>query len=66
MELLFACHNYLEEKKVKLAVVEFSDYASIWWDQLVISRRRKLEDPVSTWQELKIIMRKKFVPSHYY
>jgi hypothetical protein len=32
--------NYFEEKKVKLATVEFTDYAIIWWDQLVLTRRR--------------------------
>ena len=30
---VFKCHNYSEEKKVKLAVVEFTNYASVWWDQ---------------------------------
>ena len=30
VEHVFDCHNYSEEKKVKLAVVEFTDYASIW------------------------------------
>ena len=35
IELVFDCHNYSEEKKVKLAVIEFTDYAIIWWDQLV-------------------------------
>ena len=34
-ERLFDCHRYSEEKKVKLVVVEFTDYANIWWDQLV-------------------------------
>ena len=33
VEHVFDCHNYSEEKKVKLAAVEFIDYASIWWDQ---------------------------------
>ena len=33
VELIFKCHNYSEEKKVKLAAVEFSDYAIVWWDQ---------------------------------
>ena len=41
MEFIFECHNYSEEKKVKLAVIEFTDYAIIWWDQLVMNRRRK-------------------------
>ena len=39
IELVFDCHNYSESKKVKLAAIEFSDYAIVWWDQLVTSRR---------------------------
>ena len=66
IELVFDCHNYSEEKKVKLAVIEFTDYAIIWWDQLVSNRRRNFERPVETWRELKAIMRRRFVPSHYY
>ena len=29
VEFIFKCHNYSEEKKVKLAVIEFTDYAII-------------------------------------
>ncbi|KAH9705016.1 Endonuclease [Citrus sinensis] len=66
VELVFDCHNYSKEKKVKLAAVEFTDYAIIWWDQLVLSRRRNHERPINTWEEMKAIMRRRFVPSHYY
>ncbi|KAH9657953.1 hypothetical protein KPL70_023288 [Citrus sinensis] len=66
VELVFDCHNYFEEKKVKLAAVEFTDYAIIWWDQLVLSRRRNRERPINTWEEMKAIMRRRFVTSHYY
>ncbi|KAH9657974.1 hypothetical protein KPL70_023299 [Citrus sinensis] len=66
VELVLDCHNYSEEKKVKLAAVEFIDYAIIWWDQLVLSRRRNRERPINTWDEMKAIMRRRFVPSHYY
>ena len=31
VELIFECHNYSEKKKVKLVVIEFTDYAIIWW-----------------------------------
>jgi hypothetical protein len=65
VELIFECHNYSEEKTVKLAVIEFTDYAIIWWDQLVMSRRRNQERPIETWEEMKAIMRRRFVPSHY-
>ena len=40
VELIFECHNYSEEKKVKLAIIEFTNYAIIWWDQLMMNRRR--------------------------
>ena len=40
MEMVFDCHNYLEVKKVKLVAIEFTDYAIVWWDQLLQDRRR--------------------------
>ena len=66
MELVFECHNYSEMKKVKLAAIEFTDYAIVWWDQLRLNRRQNGERPIETWDEMKAIMRKRFVPSHYY
>ncbi|XP_027156203.1 uncharacterized protein LOC113756972, partial [Coffea eugenioides] len=66
IELVFDCNTYSEEQKVKLAVVEFTDYAVVWWDQLSTSRRRSREPTIQTWTELRRLMRKRFVPSHYY
>ncbi|XP_073063956.1 uncharacterized protein [Primulina eburnea] len=66
VEFVFDCHHYSEQKKVRLAVVEFVDYALIWWDQLVTTRRRCNERPIETWDEMKSVMRKRFVPNHYY
>jgi hypothetical protein len=51
---------------VKLVVIEFTDYALIWWDQNVISRRRSAERLVASWEEMKELMRRRFVPNHYY
>ena len=62
VKFIFECHNYSKEKSVKLAVIEFTDYAIIWWDQLVMNRRR----PIETWEEMKATMRRRFVPIHYY
>jgi hypothetical protein len=66
MQFVFDCHNYSETKKVKLAVIKFSEYAITWWDQLVTNRRRNRERPIDTWEEMKVVMRKRFVPSYYY
>ncbi|KAF7800704.1 Transposon Ty3-I Gag-Pol polyprotein [Senna tora] len=35
IELVFDCQNYSGEKKVKLATVAFTDYAIVWWGQLI-------------------------------
>jgi len=66
VDWIFYCHNYSEAKKVKLIVIEFTDYAMIWWDQNVISRSRSGERSVSSWEEMKVLMRRRFVPNHYY
>ncbi|RDY05924.1 hypothetical protein CR513_10179, partial [Mucuna pruriens] len=66
VEHVFDCDNYSKEKKVKLTVVEFIDYASIWWDQFVINRRRNGEKLIRTWEDMKSIMRRRFVQSHYH
>ena len=65
-DLIFESHNYSEEKNVKLATVEFCDYAIIWWDQFCKERRRYGERPIESWREMKQIMRRRFIPSHYY
>ena len=64
VKLIFDCHNYSKEKKLTLAVIEFTDNEIIWWDQLVSNRRRNHERPVETWREMKALMRKRFIPSH--
>ena len=64
--VVFDCHNHSELKKMKSAAIEFSDYAIVWQDQLVMTRRRNREYPIETWEEMKAVMRKRFVPSHYY
>ena len=48
VELVFDFHNYSELKKVKLVVIEFSYYAIIWWDQLLLNRKRNRERPIET------------------
>ena len=66
MEMIFDCHNYTDAKKVKLAAIEFTDYAMAWWDKLGINRRNNGERPVATWREMKTLMRRRFIPNHYY
>ena len=66
IEQVFSCHAYSEEKKVKLASLEFTDYALIWWDQMQKERIRYGRRPINTWEDMKFAMRRRFVPSHYH
>ena len=66
MELVFDCHNYSKNKKVNLTTIELSHYSIVWWDQLVLNKRRNGEPGVETWEEMKRVMRKRFVLNFYY
>nr|XP_027124151.1 uncharacterized protein LOC113740831 [Coffea arabica] len=66
IEMVFECQDYTDDQKVKLATLEFTDYAIVWWEQERTSRRRNRERQISTWEELRTTMRKRFVPGHYY
>lgn len=47
IELIFDYHNYSGEKKVKITILEFTDYAITWWDQVVTTRRRSGKHPIN-------------------
>ncbi|XP_016191799.1 uncharacterized protein LOC107632644 [Arachis ipaensis] len=66
VELLFQCHNYSDVKKVRLAAVEFSNYALVWWAELDKQRRRNDKPPILSWEKMKKVMRQRSVPSYYY
>nr|XP_051202024.1 uncharacterized protein LOC127315589 [Lolium perenne] len=57
---IFYGHNYSEEKKVRVASMEFTEYALVWWD----NKNRTGERP-ATWVDLKRVMREVFVPAYY-
>ena len=65
IEHIWSCHNFTDYKKVQLATLEFSGFALIWWDTLVKERRRALDAPVATWEQMKALMRARFIPQHY-
>ncbi|KND56782.1 hypothetical protein BVER_02277c [Candidatus Burkholderia verschuerenii] len=65
VDSIYAVHKYSEEKKMQLAVVEFTGYARSWWNKVLADKRRFKEAPFFTWDEMKKAMRKRFVPNYY-
>ncbi|RYQ96115.1 hypothetical protein Ahy_B08g091656 [Arachis hypogaea] len=62
VESIFANCILSEEKKVQLVQANFSNAARIWWTELGRSRRRYEKRPISSWEKMKKIMRRQFVP----
>ena len=62
---IFHLHNYEEEKKIAMASLEFQDYVLIWWEQVLERREARGEPPITTWAQMKDVMRAHFVPTYY-
>ena len=62
---VFACCQYSEVEKVKVETLEFKYHALIWCDQEKKYRETFNETPVATLQEMKTLMRKRYVPREY-
>ena len=62
---IFCFHNYEEENKIAMASLEFQDYVLIWWEQVIERREARGELPITTWVQMKDVMRARFVPTYY-
>jgi len=65
IEHVFAYNDYTKEQKVKLAAAEFSDYALDWWHKYQREMLREERQEVDTWTEMKMVMRKRYVPTSH-
>ncbi|CAA7047593.1 unnamed protein product [Microthlaspi erraticum] len=64
-EITFNRHNIADINRVKLAAMEFKYYALSWWKQVETARAYSGAYEISTWGEMKRVMRQRFVPNHY-
>ena len=62
---VFACYNYNEEKKIKLAPREFEGYALVWWNQVSSDVERMRRPLINTWQDMKRVLKERFVMFKY-
>ena len=65
VDKIFRLHNYEEEKKIAMASLEFQDYVLIWWVKVIERREARGEPPITTWAQMKDVMRACFVPTYY-
>ncbi|XP_019059733.1 PREDICTED: uncharacterized protein LOC109117272 [Tarenaya hassleriana] len=66
MDNIFECYSYSDRKKVQYAAAQLAECALTWWDREVNERRRAHIEPIRTWREMKVLMRKRYVPPHFH
>ncbi|XP_010529118.1 PREDICTED: uncharacterized protein LOC104806099 [Tarenaya hassleriana] len=59
MDANFECYSLTNRRKIQYAAAHLAEDAITWWEQEESNRRRAHYDPVSTWKEMKILMRKR-------
>ena len=64
-EQIFNTYEVEEDQKVKIATLEFVDYAMKWWHSLVTDVCYNKRPPVVSWNDLIECMRFRFVPPHF-
>jgi len=65
VEKIFNVYEVEEDQRVKLASVEFLDYAMQWWHQIVMDIGLNKTSVVVSSYDLRECMRTQFVPPHY-
>ncbi|KAF8021452.1 hypothetical protein BT93_G1786 [Corymbia citriodora subsp. variegata] len=65
VERVFEFKSYSDEKKCKVAVLKFKKYASLWWENQKNQRIREGKSRVKSWEKLKKLMKKRFLPVNY-
>jgi len=65
LDQIFNSYDYEDDDKVLMASLEFEGYAMNWWNQITVDIARRRQLPISTWEQLKVAMKERFVPPYY-
>ncbi|CAL9070970.1 unnamed protein product, partial [Musa textilis] len=65
IERVFDFKSYSDEKRCKVAVLKLTKYASLWWENLKRQRAREKKSRIKSWDKLKKLMKKRFLPDTY-
>ncbi|VFQ86920.1 unnamed protein product [Cuscuta campestris] len=65
VERVFDFKEVSDDKKVKIVALKFRKYASTWWTNTCTKRIRSEKPPVDSWQKMRSLLKKKFLPTEY-
>lgn len=50
---------------MKIVAIKLKKHASIWWEHLKRQRARERKSHIETWEKMKKVLKKKFLPDNY-
>jgi len=53
------------DRQLKMVAIRLKSTAAVWWDKLVVQRRRQNKHPIRTWRKMKQLMLDRFLPEDY-
>jgi hypothetical protein len=65
IEALWRLHESTNDRKIRLAVTKFDEYAMYWWDNAVNIHRDNNMAPILVWRDMKAEMQHRFVTPNY-
>ena len=65
MDRIFEAKCYNDEKSFKVASLKLTRYASLWFENIKKQRAREGKRKINSWEKLKSLMNKRFLPESY-
>ncbi|KAL1220373.1 hypothetical protein V5N11_005997 [Cardamine amara subsp. amara] len=66
MDHIFDCHEYAEPRNIAYAAAHFTDHALTRWDRDLSDHRRRHEGMILSWDMMKFVMSRSYVPPLYH
>jgi len=65
LDRIFEAKGYDDEKSFKIASLKLTRYASLWFENVKKQRARDGKRKINSWEKLKSLMNKRFLPKSY-
>ena len=48
-----------------MVAIRLKNTVAVWWDKIIVQRKRQRKEPIKTWRRMKRLMLERFLPEDY-